>query len=487
MDLEKLVLPLEIADKAFNVGVGAAVAGVTALVGAMGLAIKSTFDWAGELDSIQDIIGATNKEAAAFNFTLRKSGTSTETFNSSLTIMSKGLVKADGQLDTIGKSLASWGINVKNSNGGLKTQSQLIGDISQKYNSFATQQERVNFLTEVFGRGGAQMIDFFDTLATDGGIDAVTQKVEKMGLVIDPGRYEQFTRNLEEIKLAGLGLAVSFTEKLMPVFEQLMTTAMPKIREFGDYVLTNLPIWSDKFFTFINNAKTWYDTVFTPAVDNAKLSVISFAAGVDILRTAQENGTDVSYKYSDSIDELAAISFANAIGLGESVKNVFNDILTIMGLMTGQTDQQNMKFSILRGLFAGFTSVALTVSMHIENLRKGFEFLDARLQDVINHWSQLVQVAQFIGNNAFGTPNNPQPFGSPNRTANTPRGGRASGGPVIGGQLYNVTRMFESEQFRPAVNGRIDPIQPMQQQVINEDSLAEKIGFYVGIQVAKAI
>ena len=53
----------------------------------MGVAVKATFDWAQELDSIQDIIGGTNTEAAALNFTLRKSGTSTETFNRSLAIM----------------------------------------------------------------------------------------------------------------------------------------------------------------------------------------------------------------------------------------------------------------------------------------------------------------------------------------------------------------------------------------------------------------
>lgn len=222
MNLESLVLPIDIADKGFKIGIGAAVAGVTALVGAMSLAVKATFTWAAELDSIQDIIGGTNTEAAALNFTLRKSGTSTETFNKSMTILSKGLVKADGSLDTTGKSLAAWGINVKDANGNLKSQSQLIAEASQKYNEFGTQQERVNFLTETFGRGGAEMVDFFDTLAQEGGIDAVTSKVERLGLVIDPARYENFTRALEELKLVGLGLAVGFTEKVMPAFEKFL-------------------------------------------------------------------------------------------------------------------------------------------------------------------------------------------------------------------------------------------------------------------------
>lgn len=222
MLLEELVLPLRTDHSAFKAGIAFAAASVAALVAGMGLAIKATFKWADELDSIQDIMGVTNKTAAALNFTLRKSGTSTEALTKGMTILSKGLIKADGSLDTTGKSLKAWGINVLDANGMLKDQTTLIGEISEKYASFGTQQEKVNFLTETFGRSGAELIDFFDTLANDGGIDAVAAKIERLGLAIDPNRYEQFNRNLEELKLVGLALAVGFTEKVMPAIEKFL-------------------------------------------------------------------------------------------------------------------------------------------------------------------------------------------------------------------------------------------------------------------------
>ena len=222
MLLEELVLPLKTDSSLFKSGIAAAGVAVAALVAGMGLAIKATFKWAGELDSIQDIMGVTNTTAAALNFTLRKSGTSTEALTKGMTILSKGLIKADGSLDTTSKSLKAWGIDVLDANGMLKDQTTLIGDISDKYASFGTQQEKVNFLTETFGRSGTELIDFFDTLANDGGIDAVAAKVERLGLAIDPNHYEQFNRSLEELKLVGLGLAVSFTEKVMPVIEKFL-------------------------------------------------------------------------------------------------------------------------------------------------------------------------------------------------------------------------------------------------------------------------
>jgi hypothetical protein len=233
--LEALELPLTTVDKGFKAGLAVAAAGVAALVGAMGLAINATFKWADELDSLQDVMGVSNETAAAFNFTLRKSGTSTEALSRGVVILNKGLVKADGTLDTVGKELKDFGINVLGANGQVKDQAMLMGEIAEKYASFSTQQERVNFLTGVFGRSGAELIDFFDTLAAEGGIDEVTKKVEALGLAIDPNRYEQFNRNLEELKLIGLGLAVSFTEKVMPAIEGFLgvITDFAKKPDFG--------------------------------------------------------------------------------------------------------------------------------------------------------------------------------------------------------------------------------------------------------------
>lgn len=240
MNLETLVLPLQVSSSAFNSALKVATAGVAAAVAAMGLAIKATFDWANDLDKLGDVMGGTNTELAALNFVARKSGVSVDALAKGTVILSKGLVDAKGKLDTTGKALKEWGVNVFDANGALKDQTTLMGDIATKYGEFSTQQEKVNFLTEVFGRSGAELVDFFDTLAAEGGIDAVTKKVEALGLAIDPNRYEQFNRNLEEMKLIGLGLAVGFTEHLMPAFEAVskwaLTEGIPAIKKFGKEV-----------------------------------------------------------------------------------------------------------------------------------------------------------------------------------------------------------------------------------------------------------
>src|SRR5574341_1071933 len=205
--------------KGVAAGAGLFTAAVGAITVGFGKMVDITFDWANRMDSVQDIMGGTTEQAAAFNFVLDKSGTDVNTFTQGMTILEKGLVAADGSLDTTGKKLSEFGINVLDANGKVKDQAGLISEISNKYNQFGTQQERVNFLTEVFGKSGANLIDVFDTLAAEGGLDAVTQKGKDLGLVIDPDKYEEFQRNLNEIKLGGQALAIIVIDKLMPALE----------------------------------------------------------------------------------------------------------------------------------------------------------------------------------------------------------------------------------------------------------------------------
>lgn len=222
IQLEKLVATLELDTKLFKAGAAAAVAGVAAVVAGMGVAIKATMDWAADIDSLGDVMDGTNEQFAALAFVARKSGVGVDKLTRANVILEKSLLKANGTLDTNGQKLRQYGIHVKDANGLVKDSVQLTDEIAEKYKELGTQQERVNFLTEIYGKSGADMIDFFDTLANEGGIDKVTEKVKNLGLAIDPARYEQFNRNLEELKLIGLGLAVSFTEKAMPAIEKFL-------------------------------------------------------------------------------------------------------------------------------------------------------------------------------------------------------------------------------------------------------------------------
>ncbi len=492
MNLEKLTLPLEVDSKAFNAGLGVAVAGIAAVVSAVSLAVKATFTWADELDSIQDVIGGTNEEAAALNFTLRKSGTSTETFNKSLVIMNKGLIKADGSLDTVGKAMADWGIDVKDVNGELKPQSKLIDEVAKKYASFGTQQEKINFLTEVFGKGGAEMVDFFDTLAADGGIDAVTQKVKDLGLAIDPQRYENFNRNLEEMKLAGLGVAVALTEKLMPVFEDFLTY----VNSFRGLSLSEAldTLTSD----FMNAGAIFSD--WAKSIDWAQVSA-DLITGINSIDWATL-GSNVNAGFRGIFEGLVAIvsgidwggllgsigtAFADFIvGLAggdnwASVKAVWMSNMTQLGqivsaLLNRVKDSFTQKlYNIKSAVTTTFANIRDSIKNAIQSgVSSALGFIDSLINGILS----IPVVGSLVGTTGGG-------IGGGSITTPRASGGYSSGLTLVGENGMELVDLPSGSYVNNAVSSRAMMNQPVK-AYIDYDELARTMGRVFGQQLQRA-
>lgn len=269
MLLQELIIPLKMDSSQFNketkgakskagdlvsklLAIGSTVAGIVSVSAAIAGITKATLgafnatkDWALQLDSIQDVMGVSNEKAATYAFVAKKAGVNIESLTNAQTILAKQLVDAKGELDTTGKALKEWGVNVLDANGKLKDQSTITDEIAKKYSELGSQTERVAFLNDAFGRSGADLIDFFDTLAADGGVDAVTEKVKKLGLALDPAKFEEFQRSQEELKLTWLGLQATLGQALLPTVQEVMNKLLqlaqnPKIQETLQNAITGI-------------------------------------------------------------------------------------------------------------------------------------------------------------------------------------------------------------------------------------------------------
>ncbi|MBL0320699.1 MAG: hypothetical protein IPP74_15600 [Alphaproteobacteria bacterium] len=217
MQLEGLVIPIS-----FNTGM--LLEGIKAITGLVSGAVERTQEWAEGLDQLGDVTGMSTDKLAAWSFVAKKAGVEIDTLSNATVIMAKGLLDSSGELSTTGKALEDFGISIKDAGGNVRDQSDLMNDIASKYAEFGTQTERVDFLTNVFGKSGAKLVDVFDTLAKEGGIDQVKRKVESLGLSLDPNQYEDFQRNLNEVQLTFTGLSNAFTGPLLPGASELLKT-----------------------------------------------------------------------------------------------------------------------------------------------------------------------------------------------------------------------------------------------------------------------
>jgi hypothetical protein len=311
--------PLQAGAKLALVGVGALVAGI-------GIAAKLTMDWAADLDSLGDVMDGSNEKFAAMAFVARKSGVGVDALAKAGAKLNAGLLKQNGTLDVLGKKLKDYGISVKDANGNVKDSVQLTDEITKKYSELGTVQERVNFLTDIYGKQGKDLVDFFDTLAAEGGIDAVTEKVKALGLAIDPARYEQFNRNLEELKLVGLGLAVSFTEKIMPAVEGfLKLISNPKaisVSKIVDWAENTVSVWmvemargienwanSDAPDQLTNSIVSWIDNIGNDDGTKSKLVIAAQRLGKSLIDAIKEiDWADIDAAL-DRLDEKILKSF----------------------------------------------------------------------------------------------------------------------------------------------------------------------------------
>ncbi len=575
MNLEKLVLPFEVDTKAL-IGLAGITAAVGALTASIAGAISATFKWADELDHLQDVTGVTAKQAAALNFVLRKSGTETDKLTKGMTIFEKGLIKSNGTLDVMGKAMKGFGINVLDVNGKVKDQATLISEIGNKYNSFATQTQRVDFLTNVFGKSGAELVDFFDTLAQEGGIDKVTKKVEAFGLAIDPERYEQFNRSLNELKLIGLGLAVSFTEKVMPILEKFLSI-------IGDPNLTT----SDKIRMVIDQIDKFVGAVIQGLADSIQnwvngagpqelsLKLINWINGIGQTSPGQPNsatitamgnlvqaiasalalvpwgiiGTTLQDKFNEQLSSLyknnkglvaviatlaTAIIGTNIVLLLGSVANalltlsvnanmlmageglaalpgVFGKVVLALGAMDALLSGLPALLIALAPLLVLIGLIAIAVYMlhaNWDDFARGVQYTSDQIKVALNSAALVFQTAwinaintvingintirsildmnplslvnQMMGNN----PGRNVQGGNTTTGAGSSNGRRASGGPVIAGQRYNVAEFNKSEVFTPNQSGRIDSNKPQMVQ-IDETTLGTVFGRVLGEQLQR--
>jgi hypothetical protein len=251
MQLEGLVIPI-----GFDMGL--LLEGVKAIEGLITGAIDRTRDWAEGMDKLGDVTGMSEDKLAAWSFVAKKAGVDIETLSSASVIMAKGLLDSTGELSTTGKALQDFGIDVLGAGGKVRDQSALMNDIGKKYAEFGTQTERVDFLTNVFGRSGAKLVDVFDTMAQEGGIDKVKEKVTDLGLVLDPTQYEDFQRNLNEVDLTFTGLANAFTGPLLPGAQSILKTFTDWLQ--SPWVASEIKNISDKLGTLASDIGVGLET-----------------------------------------------------------------------------------------------------------------------------------------------------------------------------------------------------------------------------------
>jgi len=436
MILEKLVIPI-----GFDTGL--LLEGIKAIEGLISGAIERTQQWAEDMDKLGDVTGMSTDKLAAWQFVVKKAGVDGDSFSNAVVIMSKGLLDSTGELSTTGKALQNFGVDVLDAGGKVRDQSDLMNDIAKKYQEFGTQTERIDFLTNVFGKSGAKLVDVFDTLSKEGGIDKVKEKVQSLGLVLDPTQYEDFQRNLNEVDLTFTGLANAFTGPLLPAAEKLLETFTAWLQ--SPWVANAVRSIGENFGTFVDIIANFVASGDWNRLGTDLATFVQGLTGINITPFLTEVGKISSWVINEGIPKWNQFIDNAKKGIADfkvssetetsAIKTHWTEMLTNLGNLLDQIFGSKGKSLIIDWKAVGITALQL-VDLAIFGLSAEFQ----RLSDMINLakslLTQLGNTAQWVLGIVGGAAVGATVLVSNSSSSSSPSGGstmrRASGGPASG-------------------------------------------------------
>jgi hypothetical protein len=207
-----------------------AVAGVVALDRLAG-AVRTTIDAADEMSKAAKKIGIPIEELSRLKYAADLSGVSFEGLQTSVVRLSKNMVDAANGTGQGAKAFAALGIDVKNADGSMKSASQVLAEISDKFAGMPDGAQKTAAAIALLGKAGADMIP----LLNDGSaaLNKLMTEADSFGQVFTAemgANAEAFNDNMS--RLQGVFAAVA---------AQVATALLPHLVQFSDWLVANGP------------------------------------------------------------------------------------------------------------------------------------------------------------------------------------------------------------------------------------------------------
>lgn len=215
--------------------------GVTASVAAGVDAIKSAIDRADNIRDLSIRLGIGTETLSAFGYAATQTGTDIEALNKGLLRLSKNATAALDPKSRQSNLFKALGISTDQ----LKDLDTLVPAIADKFAGMADGVQKAALAQELFGKSGAQLIEFLNQGAA--GLQTMADRAAELGIVIDQetaDAADRFNDKLGDLRAAIGGLSMQVAEALLPKLEELLD-------------------WAQAFVTDGDNAKQVADSIAT--------------------------------------------------------------------------------------------------------------------------------------------------------------------------------------------------------------------------------
>ncbi len=215
-----------------GVAIGAALGGA---VVAIGVSIKRAVDEADKLGKMAQSFGIPVEQLSALKLAADLSGVSIEEVGKAVGRLSRSMSEIAGGKATGGAADAfrALAISVKNADGTLKSSTQVMGEVADKFVKMEDGAGKTALAISIFGRAGANLIPLLNQGSK--GLRDTAEEAEKLGLIVSQKTAkaaEGFNDNLTRLGKVQDGIALGIVRELAPAFELLTNKIV-------DYVKAN--------------------------------------------------------------------------------------------------------------------------------------------------------------------------------------------------------------------------------------------------------
>lgn len=188
---------------------------------------KSAAETGEQLELTSAKTGLNIKQLQEFQGAAKLAGMDTENFNMAMRRFSRNVGMAGQGISASAQAFRMYGINVRDSSGALKPNSELIKEVADKMASIKDPAEQAALAFKMFGIGGSAAVNFFKEGSK--GIDENIKKVDEFSYIYGDKAVKasvEFEKNLKLSEMAVTGLKNEIGVALLPQINKVILSFM---------------------------------------------------------------------------------------------------------------------------------------------------------------------------------------------------------------------------------------------------------------------
>jgi hypothetical protein len=290
--------------------------------------ISSAIDAADKLEKLSQKTGITVEQLSGLAYSAKLTSTDIDGVAASTNKLAKNMVSAASGTGSQAAAFAAVGVSVKDASGKLRDSNAVLGDLAEKFKSYADGPAKAALAQELFGKSGAAMIP----LLNQGREALEKQRAEAerySGVTTEVAqRAAAFSSELSKVKMIASGVGTSIMATLLPAMEGI-SNVFVWLREHSNGIGAALIAAGTAALIFAAGSSTAAGavTVLTGAFMN--LTVAMLANPFGLIATAIAGAMAALYYFRDTtfqIGETTTTISEIIVGAWEYVKKAFSAV-----------------------------------------------------------------------------------------------------------------------------------------------------------------